>query len=706
MILVRQVNRIKPDQWMEEFKLENTKLNGKLDCLVSSLNGELSRVYDTLAPLKECKVNLRAKQPWYNQQMKALKRKVCKYEKKWLKYKLDSLWVAFKKVRNSYFGLLKKKKKSSIQNKIQECTKDSRKLHTLVSNLTTKQVEQEWPAHTSNEELVESFASHFQGKIDKIRDLLKNKPHYSPEDEEAPELQSFAPMTQKEVSEVISSLKSCELDPIPTTIFKVMLPKILPLITMIVNMSLGDGVFCREWKSAVVRPLLKKLGLELIFPNYRPVSNLTFISKVIERCMLLQVSKHCEEYQLQPDYQSAYREHYSCKTTILKISNDILWGMEAQSITSLVALDLSAAFNTVDHEILLSILSNKYGIKSKALKWFDQYLRPRSFKVTVNGAYSKEKDLGVSVPQGSCAGANIFNLYCSPLQDVVPDDLQLSGFADHHSVRKAFKTGNTNEEISTISKLESCLLSIKQWMDQARLKMNPSKMEFIYFGNAPQLLKCTIDSINVAGDLILRSDVIRYLGVWLNATLNFKLHVTKKCKVAMINFIRNFPRGIRHLLTDEAASSLVLSLCVSHLDYCNAVLYGLPDITIGRMQRIQNMCACLVLRKSKWDSATACLAKLHWLPIRQCITFKICVLTYKLLREQGPKYLQVMFQYKHSTNNRTLRSNLDCSLLVIPHTKCKTFASRSFSVSVPTLWNHLPRSLRESQPPCLALSVT
>ena len=124
-ILVRQVNKIKPDQWMEEFKLDNNKLNGKLDCLVSSLNGELSRVYDTLVPLKECKVNLRAKQPWYDQQMKALKRKVHKYEKKWLKYKLDSLWVAFKKVRNSYFGLLNIKKKTALQDKIQECTKDS-----------------------------------------------------------------------------------------------------------------------------------------------------------------------------------------------------------------------------------------------------------------------------------------------------------------------------------------------------------------------------------------------------------------------------------------------------------------------------------------------------------------------------------------------------------------------------------------------------
>ena len=283
-IQVRQVNKIKPDQWMEEFMLDNNKLNGKLECLVSSLNGELSRVFDTLAPLKECKVNLRAKQPWYDQQMKALKRKVHKYEKKWLKYKLDSLWVAFKKVRNSYYGLLNIKKRTALQDKIQECTKDSQRLHKLVSNLTTKQVEPEWPAYTSDEELAESFASYFQGKIDKIRELLSNKPVYSLEDLVVPELKEFAPLSQEEVSKVISGLKSksCKLDPIPTTILKVMLPKILPLITKIVNKSLGEGAFCREWKTTVVRPLLKKVGLELTFSNYRPVSNLTFISKVIE----------------------------------------------------------------------------------------------------------------------------------------------------------------------------------------------------------------------------------------------------------------------------------------------------------------------------------------------------------------------------------------------------------------------------------------
>ena len=94
------------------------ELNGKLDTVGSSFNTELHRVYDELAPLKKCKVNLRTKQPWFDSEMKSLKRKVHKYEKKWLKYKLESLWVAYKKVRNSYCGLLNHKKKSTIQAKI------------------------------------------------------------------------------------------------------------------------------------------------------------------------------------------------------------------------------------------------------------------------------------------------------------------------------------------------------------------------------------------------------------------------------------------------------------------------------------------------------------------------------------------------------------------------------------------------------------
>ena len=160
----------------------------------------------------------------------------------------------------------------------------------------------------------------------------------------------------------------------------------------------------------------------------------------------------------------------------------------------------------------------------------------------------------------------------------------------------------------------------------------------------------------------------------------------------MLNIIRI--RSIHHLLTQEASASLVLSLCISHLDYCNSIFYCLPDSTIEKLQHIQNMCACFVLRRTKWDSAMACLASLHWLPIKQQIKFKISVHTYKLLHNQGPKYLSDLIQYK-SVDSR-LRSSNDPLLLLIPRAKLKMYADRSFKVSAPTTWNDLPYHVRSS----------
>ena len=175
-----------------------------------------------------------------------------------------------------------------------------------------------------------------------------------------------------------------------------------------------------------------------------------------------------------------------------------------------MAIDLSAAFDTVDHSILLQVLNAKYGITCQALKWFNSYLRDRSFKVVIEDNYSKPHSLDVSVPQGSCVGVSIFNLYCSTLHETILNDLTLSGFVDDHSIRKSFKADSTAEETKTIQTLEDCMLNIKSWMDSMHLKMNPNKTEFIYFGSKPQLKKCKAESLKVSDDLIPRTGTIRY----------------------------------------------------------------------------------------------------------------------------------------------------------------------------------------------------
>ena len=183
-------------------------------------------------------------------------------------------------------------------------------------------------------------------------------------------------MTEMEVLRIINSMqsKSCELDPIPTVQFKMLMDKCLPIVTRIVNISLIEEVFAAEWKTSIVKLLLKKLGLELIHKNYSPVSNLSFISKVVECCALLQFNEHCTTYNLIPDFQLVYRPGYSTETNLLKLSNDILWSMEQQDVTIMILLDLSAAFDTVDHDFLLSIYQRRYGVTDSALDRYESYL--------------------------------------------------------------------------------------------------------------------------------------------------------------------------------------------------------------------------------------------------------------------------------------------------------------------------------------------
>ena len=150
--------------------------------------------------------------------------------------------------------------------------------------------------------------------------------------------------------------KSCKLDAILTNLLKELLSSCIGTITHIVNTSPTRGIFANDWKTAIVCPLLKKHGLDLLMKNYRPVSNLSFLSKLVKSCMLKQLINHCNTNCLIPDFQSAYSENYSTETSLIRMCNDTSWSMEKQQITMMVTLDLSAAFDTVDHNTLINIM--------------------------------------------------------------------------------------------------------------------------------------------------------------------------------------------------------------------------------------------------------------------------------------------------------------------------------------------------------------
>ena len=167
------------------------------------------------------------------------------------------------------------------------------------------------------------------------------------------------------------------------------------------------------------------------------------------------------------------------------------------------------------------------------------------------------------------------------------------------------------EELDTIATIESTMLDIKSWMDQVHLKLNEAKTEFIYFFWPSQLGKCTTTTIDVNGETITRSSITKYLGAHLDSALNFKQHIKTKCKATVFNL--QHIHATRKYLTKSTSNKLMVSLVISHLDYINALLGGLPKCSIDQLQRVQNIAAKIVLGKGKYNSSTRCLAELHWL---------------------------------------------------------------------------------------------
>ena len=196
-----------------------------------------------------------------------------------------------------------------MSTKVSECETDTKILYNLIRYLTGMTTSNPLPTNLSDEELANEFADYFMNKIQSIRDSLDINSKYSESPGNAPNISAFEPLSTCDVTKIIfgMKIKSCEIDPIPMKLLKEILPSVIEPITKIVNTSLQQGIFSKHWKIALIRPLLKEIGLEITTSNYRSVSNLTFLSKVVEKAAHNQFVAHFDNNNLMPDYQSAYR---------------------------------------------------------------------------------------------------------------------------------------------------------------------------------------------------------------------------------------------------------------------------------------------------------------------------------------------------------------------------------------------------------------
>ncbi|KAJ8018487.1 RNA-directed DNA polymerase from mobile element jockey [Holothuria leucospilota] len=475
-MVYRNINRIDMDEFKKDLSqsaLCDDNLND-LHSIISTYGYSLKTLLDKHTPVKSKTVTIKPSQPWFTSSLNSFKRVRRQLEKKWLCSRTQDDLNAFKKARNDFIAACDDVKRGYFSRQVQDCKGDQKKLFLLINKLTFRSTSNQLPPSIDNKSLADGFGEFFQKKVNRIASdvsiMCTNEAFQPIADQfscaDITEFSNFATLSQADVLKLInkSASKHCILDPVPTKIVKECIEILLPVITNIINLCMEHGEFPECWRCAVVVPILKKRGLPLDFPNYRPVSNLPYLSKLVESAVMEQFQQHMFTNNLLPANNSAYRKHHSTETTLLRVYSDILNNMDVGKVTVLLMLDLSAAFDTVNYHLLFDNLVNRVNIKGLVLKWFQEYLCNRRQKVLIDGMLSKDFFLKQGVPQGSCTGPMLFITYLSQFYNVMSKHLPCcQGYADDSQFYLAFNPNDDSSKVDAISAIENCVADARRW---------------------------------------------------------------------------------------------------------------------------------------------------------------------------------------------------------------------------------------------------
>ena len=454
-----------------------------------------------------------------------------------------------------------------------------------------------------------------------------------------------------------------------------------PLST-IINSSISSSHFPSQWKSATIQPLHKN-GDRSTPNNYRPISILPAPSKILERHVHLQLSSHLNSNNLLFPLQSGFRPSHSTQTLLLHCLDTWYKALDNKKFIGVVFLDISKAFDTVNHNFLLSKLSN-LGLSATTISWFQSYLLNRSHVTRVAHHYSSPGFPSAGVPQGSILGPTLFSVFINELPYHLPPDSTVL-FADDTTI---FITSDSLPSIQ--SSLQLCLDRANLWLLGNGLQINAAKTKSMLVHSSRKVVDSSLNLV-IDGCNVEQVQQFKFLGVVINDTLTWSDHVHLVCK--KVSRSLNLLRRLSWFLPKPLLVLFLNSYILPHFDYCDVVWSSCSKSQCLRLESLLNFACRAVLRRSRHSSASAARSELGLSTLSSRRKLHLAQSVFKCLSSQSPSYLSQLFSapsssyYTRSSSSRQLN---------LPTTK-SSFGQKAFSFAGASLWRSLPSAIRETQ---------
>ena len=462
-------------------------------------------------------------------------------------------------------------------------------------------------------------------------------------------------------------------------------PIIAPSLTMIFNASIMNSYFVNDWKFAKVLPAYKGKGNAHDKINYRPLSLVMHIAKILERIIQIQLMTYMDEHAFITIDQSAYLKKHSTQTSLHRLIDDILENRNNNEITGLCFLDIQKCFDTIDHTILLDKLSH-YGTRTVELRWFQSYLTDRMQRVTYNGQVSEQKEVSIGVPQGTVLGPLLFLLFLNDLSHVISNAC-INIYADDVVIY----VSNTSF-IDMREHMQQTMNKACKWYNDNKLVLNASKCNtmLIDLSNTNEIHKL---NINCNGVLCSQTKATRYLGVTIDDKLKWDSHLSSIVKRVSFNNARL--RRIAHLLPRYILIKIYNTMTVPILDYACTVWGSFSACNLNTIHRLENSAARAITINYDYVDVRGNTLFDEPMLIRfvdRC-QYHVSMLMYKAVHGQVPDYLSNNLYFSHEVNESNLRSGKTITLYkpLIPRYE---ITKNALAYKGPSVWNALPNYMK------------